>query len=190
MMRMGLTATTGAVRYGVTYRNAGQAFYNAPDQDVREVWSEWKSSWTTIRSAIGQQWNNVAADPMRSRMEQIYRRIGLTWTRPSGPNLTVTYAQNSMNSALDPLGVAPQRMNNHTMEAAVAYDRARWNARLASSYIIGTDQLRNGAESNVKMQMLTASFRPWNTLTIAPTVSYRAEQQDWSGVRIDSPSAS
>jgi hypothetical protein len=40
------------------------------------------------------------------------------------------------------------------------------------------------------MQILTATFRPLNTLTIAPTLVYREEQQDWSGTRIDSPSAS
>jgi hypothetical protein len=40
------------------------------------------------------------------------------------------------------------------------------------------------------MQMLTASFRPSDTLTISPTLRYREEGQDWSGVRILSPSAS
>lgn len=38
--------------------------------------------------------------------------------------------------------------------------------------------------------MLTAVFRPLNTLTIYPTLGYREEVQDWSGVRIHSPSAS
>ena len=38
--------------------------------------------------------------------------------------------------------------------------------------------------------MLTAAFRPLNTLTISPTLGFRKEVQDWSGVRITSPSAS
>ena len=38
--------------------------------------------------------------------------------------------------------------------------------------------------------MLTVAFRPLNTLTISPTLGYREEVQDWSGVRINSPSAS
>ena len=38
--------------------------------------------------------------------------------------------------------------------------------------------------------MLTAAFRPLNSLTISPTLGYRKEVQDWSGVRIASPSAS
>ncbi len=190
MMRIGLTGVTGAVRYGVSYRQAGQAFYNGADQAVREAWGEWKSGLTTIRSAVGQQWNNVAGDPTRSRLEQTYERVGLIWNKPQWPNLSLTYARTSLNSALDPVGVDPQRFSNHSLEAAVAYNSARWNARLASSYIFGSDLLRNGAENHVNVQMLTCSFRPLNTLTISPTLAYRAEQQDWSGVRIDSPSAS
>jgi hypothetical protein len=190
MVRLGLTGTAGTVRYGMMYRTAGQAFYNGPDQATREVWGEWKSGWTTLRSTFGQLWNNVGGDSTRSRMEQTYERVGLAWDRPAWPNITLTYAQNSLTSTLDPIGVVPQQTRNHTLEAALAYNSTNWNARLASSYILGSDLIRNGAENNVKMQVLTASFHPLNTLTIAPTLVYREEVQEWSGVRIDSPTAS
>jgi hypothetical protein len=190
MMRLGFTGTTGTVRYGMNYRSAGQAFYNGPDLAMREAWGEWKHGETSLRTAIGQQWNNTAGDSARSRLEQTYGRLGLTWNKPEWPILALTYSNNSLSSALDPAGIAPQRTQNHTLEAALAYNASRWNARLASSYVLGNDLLRNGAESNIKMQVLTASFRPINTLTIAPMLAYRTEQQDWSGVRIDSPSAS
>lgn len=190
MVRVGLTGTAGVMRYGMTYRSAGQAFLNGADTAVREAWGEWKHGWTTLRSTIGQQWNNVAGDATRSRLAQTYGRVGIGWSKPAWPSLTLTYARNSLNSTLDPIGVTPQRTYNHTLEAALAYNSARWNAMLASSYIVGNDLLRNGAESNIKMQLLTASFHPLNTLTIAPTLIYRKEEQEWSGVRIDSPSAS
>jgi len=190
MVRVGMTGTAGAMRYGLTYRSAGQAFLNGPDTAVREVWGEWKHGWTTLRSTFGQQWNNVAGDSARSRIEQTYGRVGLGWSKPAWPSLTLTYARNSLSSTFNPIGIAPQRNHNHTLEAALAYNSARWNATLASSYIIGNDLLHNGAENHTKMQLLTASFHPLNTLTIAPTLVYREEQQEWSGVRVDSPSAS
>lgn len=190
MVRLGLTGTAGSVRYGMVSRSAGQAFLNGPDQAMREAWGEWKTGWTTLRSAIGQQWNNVAGDSTRSRLEQTYGRVGLAWTRPTWPELTLTYAHNSLNSALEPLGTAPQRSLNQTLEGGLAYNGMSWNARLASSYTLGNDLLRAGAETTVRMQMLTAVFRPLNTLTISPTLGYRKEVQDWSGVRITSPSAS
>jgi len=190
MVRLGLTGTAGSVRYGMLSRSAGQAFLNGPDQALREVWGEWKTGWTTLRSAIGEQWNNVAEDPTRSRLEQTYGRVGLAWKGPIWPEISLTYAHNSLNSALEPLGIAPQRSHNHTLESAVVYNGMGWNARLASSYILGSDLLRGGAETTVRMQMLTAAFSPLNTLTISPTLGYREEVQDWSGVRTHSPSAS
>jgi hypothetical protein len=42
MMRFNLLAASGPARYGMTYRTAGEAFYNEPDQALREVWGEWK----------------------------------------------------------------------------------------------------------------------------------------------------
>jgi hypothetical protein len=171
-------------------RSAGQAFLNGPDQALREAWGEWKIGWTTLRSAIGEQWNNVAEDSTRSRLEQTYGRAGLAWKRPTWPELSLTYAHNSLNSALEPIGIAPQRSLNHTLETALAYNGTGWNARLASSYILGSDLLRGGAETTVRMQMLTAAFCPLNALIISPMLGYREEVQDWSGVRIHSPSAS
>ena len=190
MIRLGLTGTTGSIRYGMLSRSAGQTFFNGPDQARREVWGEWTSGWTTLRSSIGQQWDNVTKDSTRSRLEQAYGRVGFAWNRPTWPEITLTYAHNSLNSSFEPLGVAPQRSHSHTLESTLAYTGISWNARLASSYILGRDLLRGESEYTVRMQMFTANFRPLNTLTITPTLGYREEVRDWSDVRIHSPSAS
>jgi len=190
MMRLGVTGSTEFVRYGLTYRKAGKAFYQESDQDLREAWGEWKNGAIAIRTTVGQLGNNVEDDPARARVEQSYNRVGLSWNKPGWPHFALTYAENAMNSTLNPVGVAPQKADKHTVEAALGYGGAAWDARLASSYGLETDLLRHGAESHVQTQTVTASFRPVNTLTIAPTLGYRAEQQEWSGARIDSPSAS
>ena len=156
MSRIGLNASSGLIRAG------------------REVWVEWKNGVTTIRSAPGQQWNNPGGDSVRSRLDQNYGQIGLSWNQSSWPSLAVTYSQKTLN---------------HTLETALGYGGLTWDVRLASSYIVGADLLRNGSDNRVNLQTINASLRPLNTLTIAPTLGYRTEQQDWSGVRIDSPSA-
>ncbi|HKR78571.1 MAG TPA: hypothetical protein VJR69_02605, partial [Nitrospira sp.] len=190
MVRLGIKGTSGALNYGFTYRSAGQAFLNVPDQGLKEMWGEWKASWVTLRSAVGQLWNNVSEDSTRSRLMQTYGRMTVGLTRPAWPEVSFTYARNSFSTMLEPLGVAPQRTQSHTLEGAVAYQSLRWNVRLSSSYALTSDLLRGGAESNVRMQLLTASFRPINTFTISPMVSYREEIQNSSGTRIDGPSAS
>ena len=190
MIRLGLTGTAGSLRYGMLSRSAGQAFLAGPDQARREVWGEWTSGWTTFRSAIGQQWNNVIEDSARPRLEQTYGRFGVAWKRPVWPEITLTYAHNSLNTTLEPLGIAPQRSHNHTLESAVAYNGMDWSARFASSFILGNELLRAETEYTIRMQMLTAAYRPLTTLTISPTLAYREESQNWSSVRIHSPSAS
>ena len=190
MVRLGLTGTTGTFRYGLSFRNAGQAFLNGPDQASREVWGEWHAKGIIVRSAVGQLWNNVAEDASRPRLAQTYSRMSMGYARPSWPELTLTYARNSFSSMFEPLGITPQHTQSHTLEGAVAYQSLRWNIRLASSYALTSDVLRDGAESNVRMQLLTATFRPLNTFTISPMVGYREEIQDLSGMRIDGPSAS
>lgn len=190
MIRFGLTGTAGSIRYGMLSRSAGQAFLTGPDQARREVWGEWTSGWTTLRSAIGQQWNNVIEDSTRPRLEQTYGRFGLAWKHPVWPEITLTYAHNSLHTTLEPLGIAPQRSHSHSLESAVAYNGTDWTARFASSYFLGNDLLRAETEYTIRMQMLTAAFRPSTTLTISPTLAYREESQNWSGIRIHSPSAS
>jgi hypothetical protein len=190
MTRLGLTGAAGTLRYGLRYRHAGQAFYNGEDRALKEVWGEWKQGRTTVTSAVGQQWNNVAADPRRVRIEENYSRLGLSWNKPAWPNFALTYQQKALNSLLDPQGSVPQKQHNQTLEAALGYTGSFWNARLAFSYSVQNDALRNGGESLIKNQTLTALFRPLNTLTIAPSLGYRTEEQDGTGVRIDSPFAS
>lgn len=190
MVRLGFTGTQGPLRYGMTYRTAGQGFLNAPDQAGREFWGELKAGYATMRSAIGELWNNVEGQATRPRLIQAYGRMGLTFVKPFWPELSVTYARNSLNSALEPIGIAPQRIQSHTLEGALAYQSLRWNVRFASSYSLNNDLLRGGAESNVRMQLVSATFRPLNTLTLAPMLAYREEVQEWSGVHIDGLSAS
>lgn len=190
MVRLGLTGTKGSMRYGMTYRTAGEAFLNAPDQSLREVWGEWKQGFTTLRTSIGQAWNNVAGDSTRSRLEQTYGRVGMAWTKPTWPELSLTYAKSSLGSALDPLGITPQQTESQVVEAAIAYARPQWNARMASSYLLTSDLLRNGVETNTRIHMVTAAFRPLNTLTVQPVLAYREDTQPWSGVRTETPSGS
>src|SRR5215510_14528995 len=118
MVRLGYTGSQGPLRYGLMYRTAGQSFLNAPDQAGREIWGEWKAGYVTMRSATGQLWNNVDGETTRPRLMQTYGRMGLTLTKPLWPELTVTYSRNSLNSALESLGIIPQRIQSHTLEGA------------------------------------------------------------------------
>ncbi len=190
MFRIGLSGVEGRLRYGMTFRHAGQGFLLSPDRASREIWSEWKTEWITFRHAVGQTWNNVEGEVTRSRLEQTYGQVGLFLSKPLWPELSVTYSRNSLNSAFEPIGVARQRSSNHTIEGAVTLQRPGWDLRVASSYILASDLLSSNADSNIRAQSILVILRPVNQLTITPVLAYRQEFQLWSGVRIDNPTAS
>ena len=190
MVRMALTGTNGPVRYGINYRSAGKAFFNSPDQTVREMWTEWGLGIAKLRSSSGQTWNNVDLDPNRARIQQNVNRIGIALVKPTWPEVSLTYARSAMASSFTPAGMIPQRSQSNSMEAALAYTGLTWNARLSSSYILTNDEMRGGAQSTTLAQTLVATYRPFNTLSVAPTLSYRTETQSWSGAKIQTPMAS
>ena len=190
MVRMALTGINGPVRYGITYRSAGKAFFNSPDQTVREMWAEYGLGIAKLRSSSGQTWNNVDLDPNRPRIQQNVNRIGLALVKPAWPEFSVTYARSELASSFTPSGLSQQRSQSNSMEAALAYTGLTWNARLSSSYILTNDAMRGGAESTTFAQTLVAVYHPINTLTLAPTFSYRMETQSWSGAKIQTPTAS
>ena len=190
MVRMALTGTNGPVRYGINYRSAGKAFFNSPDQTVREMWAEWGLGTAKLRSSSGQTWNNVDLDPNRARIQQNVNRIGIALVKPTWPEVSLTYARSAMASSFTPAGMIPQRSQSNSMEAALAYTGLTWNARLSSSYILTNDEMRGGAQSTTLAQTLVATYRPFNTLSVAPTLSYRTETQSWSGAKIQTPVAS
>ncbi|MBA5863703.1 MAG: hypothetical protein GDA65_13490 [Nitrospira sp. CR1.1] len=190
MVRMALTGTNGTVRYGINYRSAGKAFFNSPDQTVREMWAEWGLGIAKLRSSSGQTWNNVDLEPNRPRIQQNVNRIGIALAKPAWPELSLTYARSALASSFIPAGMTPQRSQSNSMEAALTYTGLTWNARLSSSYILTNDEMRGGAQSTAFAQTLVAAYRPLNTLTLAPTLSYRSETQSWSGAKIQTPMAS
>jgi len=189
MMRFGVTGSKGVIRYGMTYRTADAAFYLSPGQEQREAWGEWKNGAMEVRSTFGQR-SQLDVETPGNRVQQSYNRIDLSWGRAAWPRFALKYAQNAASNTMDPLSLFPQRADHHRVEAAVVYGGAFWDAKLASSYGLETDLMNRAAESRVRTQMVSGSLRPLETLTITPTLGYRAERPEWSSARIDSPSAS
>ena len=189
MVRLGVSGAKGVMRYGMTYRTADPSFYEAPGQEQKEAWGEWKNGPMAIRSTVGQR-TRPDADATGNRVEQGYNRIDLSWNRPAWPHLGLSYLHNAASKTMDALSLFPQRANRDRLEAAVGYSGAMWDATLASGYGTETDLMQHAADSRVQTESLTASFRPANVLSVTPTVGYRIEQQPWSGARISSPSAS
>lgn len=189
MLRFGLTGAQGPLRYGITYRSAGNAFVSLPDQATREVWAEWPVSVARVRTSRTETWNNLDHDPSRPRLTQVQERVLLSVAPPAWPEVSLSYARGVSSSSLEPAGVTPQRTQVDTMEAALAYTRGTWAARLASTYSVNSDRMRPGIDTVGTVHGLSGSYRPIPALTVAPSVSLRQEREEWSDVRIETPVA-
>jgi hypothetical protein len=190
MVRFALSGTVGQFRYGANYRSAGKEFFNTPDQTVRELWGEAQWGITKVRSVVGEMWNNVDLDPLQPRIDQRYSRIGLSFVKPAWPEISLTYARHASRTSVVPAGYLSERTSSDSIEGALAYNGLQWNARLASSYAVQTDELRAGSPRVALAQTISGLYRPFDALTITPVLSYRSERQQWSGERIQTPMAS
>ena len=153
MMRLGVAGSTGLVRYGMTYRLADEAFFQAPGQEQKEAWGEWQSGGVSIRSTVGQR-IRLDADSAGNRLQQGYNRIDVSWNSPVWPHLGLSYIHNAASDTMDALSLFPQKSAYDRVEAVVGYGGHRWDAKLISGY---------GFE--------TVEQQPWSGVRISPSAS-------------------
>jgi hypothetical protein len=189
LIRFGLTGVQARFTYGVSYRVAGEGFAVLQDQAFKEIWSEWNMGVVRVRTALTEHWDNVDKDPRRPRISGTQEKATLAIASQAWPEMTITYARNSAWSSFEPIGVEPQRNLTDSVEAALSYARPKWQARLFSIYSVSSDRLRVEGETIGITHAVSGSYRA-NHVTIAPTLSMRADQQRWSGARLETPSAS
>lgn len=190
MVRVGLTRTDDHFTYGFRYRRAGQNYVQAQDQENREIWGQWKQGWTSIHTSIGNQLNNVGGDPLKPRTEGTYGQIDISLARPSWPALKLRYANHLTRSTLESEIQELHRTLSQIIESSVDFQRTSWNVRFLSRYVTNRDFAQGEIDRTIKYQLLTATFHPLNRLTLTPMLGYRQVTEDWSGLRVNSPSAS
>lgn len=190
LFRISLTGVQGTFRYGFNNRTAGKAFLNTPDQDMKEVWGEWSHGIVRLRNSLAKSYNNVDEDPRQLRLTQLLSKTSVTFAPPSWPEIGLSYSRGSSFSSLEPIGVMPQRSISDSVDASLSYRRPTWNTRISSAFYSSIDLLRPSGETIGVAHTVSGSYRLTNSLTLNPTVSLRRDRQQWSGVRIETPSTS
>jgi hypothetical protein len=189
LMRVGLNGGQGPFRYGAAFRSAGDAFYGQQDQAAREVWGEWGTGLVRLRTTVGERWDNINRDPSRPRITALEERASLSLVPVNWPQVMISYVHGTSTSSLEPAGTAPIRNLSDALEAAVSLARGRWDARLFTNYALVTDrQVMNGSIGVT--HGMQATYRPTARLSLTPAVTLREDQQRWSGVQTETPTAS
>jgi len=190
LLRFGMTGTQGSFQYGLSMREAGKAVVDGPDLASREMWGEWHLGVARVRTSLGDSWNNVDKDPLRSRITQTQQRIALTLAQPAWPEIAVSYSRAALVSSLDPLVVAAQHRAVDTYEGALGYSGTGWNARATMGYAANADVLTPGRDTRALIYGVNGTYRIDQLFTLSPSLNLRDERQRWSGVRVVSRSGS
>ncbi len=190
LFRISLTGVQGMFRYGFSNRTAGKGFLNAPDQEMKELWGEWSHGIARFRSSLAKSHNNVDGDQRQSRLTQLLGKTSATFAPPSWPEIGLSYSRSSWSSSLDPIRVMPQRSIWDSVDASLSFSRPTWNAKISSSFSSSIDLLRPSGETIGLAHAVSGSYRLTKSLTLNQTVSLRRDRQQWSGVRIETPSTS
>jgi hypothetical protein len=188
--RLALTGNEGTLQYGITLQQAGQGAATTPDLGMRELWGEWRAGITRMRTTFSETWNNVDRNPLLPRMTQIQERVLVALAPSAWPELSFSYARIAAASSLEPLGVAPQRNTSDSMESALAYTGATWNARASAAYIVSSDLLNPGIQTTGLAYGANGTYRLTPLLTLTPSINLRDDLQRWSGTRINNRGAS
>lgn len=185
LLRLKLTGTHGRFRYGMTVQEAGRSYLTIQDQRLRETWGEWQAGMVRIRSSRTETWNNLVKDPLFARLNQLQERVVLTLAPTAWPELSLAYSRGALASSFEPVGTAPLRTQAESLEGALAYTRPGWSARWSSSYSSDRDRLHPGIQTIGLSHSLSGSYRPNPALTLAPSLSFRTDHQQWSGANLN-----
>ncbi|MGH7231987.1 MAG: hypothetical protein ACREJU_11610 [Nitrospiraceae bacterium] len=188
-VRLGLTGIEGHMRYGVTYRSAGEAALADGDQEAREAWVAWSSNTLAVRTSVQQQSNNVAHHASRPRLTALQKRLALDLTLPAWPALTVAYTQGLSSSSFNPVGFSPARNQTDAVETSLHYELLRVKFHAGSVYAATEDLLRPGGSSLRLQHLVSSSYSPLASVTFSSTLSLTDNRDSWSSQRTETPSA-
>jgi hypothetical protein len=186
--RLSLIGTEGRLRYGLNYRVAGKAALGLQDVEMREVWAEWRHNIMHLTTSLQQNWNNVDLDPAQARITRFQMRTSAGIAPPGWPALTVSYAHVTLASAYEPQGVGLQRAAADSTDALLTYTHSRFQFTAASSYLKMTDKLQSGFDTVSMSHVVGGIYHPIERVSLTPTLTWRTEEQRWSGNWIESPS--
>jgi hypothetical protein len=167
------------------FQYAGRGIADSPGQGSREMWGQWRLGIVRLTTMSTAQWDKADRDPSWSQ-----GKTTLAIAPPAWPEFSLSYGRHALSSAFEPSSVAAPRSVTDSVEATLAYSRTAWDARLSTIYSMQHDLLWKSGESVGVTYAIHATYRAADHVTIAPSLSFKDDQQRWSGVRLSIPSAS
>ena len=159
-------------RYGIEYRYDG----NALDQELVQLWSEWKFGAAKLKTSLTALEDNIGKAPDRARLATLENQIAVDVAMLADTRFGLSYSRASIRSTWDPWSYPFKHMRDK-VGVSLAYQRPVWKAKLASTYISVQDQLAHRQEAITLRHKLSLAYHLVPELTITPSMHYK---QKWT----------
>ncbi len=196
LLRFRLASDVGSFGYGAEYRSVGQGFRRPPgsnwrlDQEGTEMWASQAVGPLRFKTLFSNFWDNVEEDPRRPRTTKTLGGPALGITLPGGSVLNFSYQRGSSETVGGPNTQSPQESWIEDWGASLYYyGGPKWDFTIMSNYSPSTNKVDPSKKVASDYHNITGSYRPTESITIVPSLSFSEQRYSWSGVRTTTPTA-
>jgi len=196
LLRFRLASDMGSFGYGAEYRSVGQGFRRPPgsnwrlDQEGTETWASQAVGPLRLKALFANFWDNVEQDPRRPRTTKTLGGTALGITLPGGSVLNFSYQRGTSETVGGPSKQAPQESWIEDMGASLYfYGGPIWDLTVSSSYSPSVNKLDPSKKATSYYHAIAGSYRPTESITIMPSLSFSEERYSWQGLRTATPTA-
>lgn len=161
------------------YRSLGPQYQSIADptaiHDVEEITLDggFRFSGSEVRLSGIHCTDNVEEAPGIPVIRNKTGMVSYSLQRPDWPTLMLSHTVSIQDSTLEPVGFAPLENHAHVTSLSLSLDRERWN--LTPSYVHTRYDDRISVPSNDSrsdLYAITGSWRPKDTLSLNPALTY------------------
>jgi hypothetical protein len=201
LLRFGISGSAGRLGYGVNVQSVGKGLEELATSRMRkdrrggDVWAALGLGVSRLKLSLAQYSDNVDADPRRLQMTKTQGGIALEIAPPAWPVLSISYANGFADS--HPVkestvgGARPNAAAVETLGAALYYyGGSRWDLSVSSSYSQQQDTVHVDEQTMELACDVSGAYRPTDTVTVTPALSYWEERYHWLREGLQTVSAS
>ena len=196
LLRFRVAGDLSSFSYGAEYRSVGQGFRRPPganwrpDQEGTETWASQTFGPVRLKALFSNFWDNVEQDPRRPRTTKTLGGTALGFTLPGGSVLNFSYQRGSSETVGGPSKQPPQESWIEDLGASLYYyGGPAGDFTVSSNYSPSANKLDPTQKVSSYYHAITGSYRPTESITIMPSLSFSEDRYSWQGLRTATPTA-
>jgi hypothetical protein len=199
LLRFGLKGSAGLLGFGLNVQSVGKGLEDLAlatmkkDRQGADVWAALRLGVGGLTLSLAQYSDNVDENPGRWQTRQTQGGIALEINLPAWPVFRLTYANGVAEG--HPVGESRAAGRSSALVETLGaslyyYGSSSWDLSMSSAYSQKRDTV-HGDQQTIELTCdASGAYRPTDTITMTPSVSYWEEWSRWPGEGLYTGSAS